>query len=1061
MAVIAGFTVNAGLFRSLVSAWLSVQDEINWRFGREDLHGIALGMGRAHMIEFSLFPVDYRSEVEKVWVTAPGEMFAKTVRRFKIREDVRVEVRDDNKFYVGPFQVGNVIEEEDVFEDFKVPPAKARYDATLGVATADFKRMVKRAAEEKKRDIIVESKYDNVGIMVKGREATILFFNEESSRVDVKGYEPWVVRVEGDAKSTYSLELFNVIIALGLTDVVNLRFQNMGVIEASYSGSDFWVTFWLAPKLEEPFKRFEELLVKPKAVRKLLWDMRGDDVEQLEKAVRAINAVTRSDTFNVALPLEDLYIYWKEYDKGYLRISKGVFYEWHPLGIRMSGVFSISGFARWIRDVEELSCFLEGEPPESMVFYGKGAKIAPKELKSEELIAEIEVPEVRGVEVFSGPVSILREVMAEAQAAAESFLVFVSSPFEIVVSGRDTVYYRASLPVDAFKSIEEDYVPVNNNYFRGLDGFFTSVPDPYVSIGKDDSSIYLRTEGRLGELRAIIAQADTEVEDAVKAYTEEFLKPPPKPPPEVKPLVPAKEALMRETLRFIGEGKAYEDLLSDWKKYYPDWMEDWLKSALDNLIAEKKIVVTAPGFYAPSVVPVERISEAEFTRICEDALKEWIPWFIDLHKPGFAGELHYAVPELEAEYVARLTPEAVDLKFRDEILKMKKELWDAYQETKAPKLFIEKLPDRVRHFADDLIVKMTKQLFDEAKAKKVERPPPLEEMLRDAEEVMKALPAIPEKFDFERMIESIRNGIRTGRPITDIEIKHLVEWTERLRAKPAPPAAPPPAPPFAPPPKKELTKDEQKSLEDEFKAYLMTELGRLPRDVLAEFRVELRKVLDQPYETALKAILDKAAEIVVRETLRERMPPPPPVRPPPERIVRVGIPEEEVRVPAPPPIELPKAALPEGPFPRRPSSAEKAVLFEAFRRQLANLGIDPAPWHSTFVWRFDWPFKSWQEILNEFNETIDDIRLGRVKIRVPIIPWETFEEAIKHFFAINLYPDVDAIVKALSEYAIFTTRDEVIKTVVESWKVKDDVRIYLLTKEQVAERLGIPVEAIS
>ena len=193
----------------------------------------------------------------------------------------------------------------------------------------------------------------------------------------------------------------------------------------------------------------------------------------------------------------------------------------------------------------------------------------------------------------------------------------------------------------------------------------------------------------------------------------------------------------------------------------------------------------------------------------------------------------------------------------------------------------------------------------------------------------------------------------------------------------------------------------------------------------------------------------------IQDVLRAVTPPPiapPPVKPPvpKERVARVGV----------PPVGLPMPLSPEVAFPRRPTSIEKQALFKAFREALAERGIDPAPWHSTFVWRFDWPFKNWEEILREFREMINDIVLDRVKIRPPIIPWETFEEAIKHFFAINFYPNIDAIVEALSDYGIFTTRDEVIKTVIESWKAKDDVRIALLTKQQLAERLGIPLENI-
>jgi hypothetical protein len=262
---------------------------------------------------------------------------------------------------------------------------------------------------------------------------------------------------------------------------------------------------------------------------------------------------------------EDLWLYWKEYDKGCFRAPHTRFWEWvPPPPERMSGVFNILSLATWLKDVEELTCFLEGEPPEAMVLVGKGAKIAPKDLRSEELIKELEVPEVRGVEVFTGQTSMLRDVFEDAMVAEEAFLVLVSTPFEIVAFGRDTVYYRASLPLDAFQTIEEEYVPVNNWYFKGLRDFFSHFPAPLCTVGRLESNIFLTGENPLATFRAMIIQTAEQAEEAVKAYEETLKKPPipigvkslppPVPTPPPKPPFISKEEFMemvRENLEHL------------------------------------------------------------------------------------------------------------------------------------------------------------------------------------------------------------------------------------------------------------------------------------------------------------------------------------------------------------------------------------------------------------------------------------------------------------------------------------------------------------------------------
>ena len=74
-----------------------------------------------------------------------------------------------------------------------------------------------------------------------------------------------------------------------------------------------------------------------------------------------------------------------------------------------------------------------------------------------------------------------------------------------------------------------------------------------------------------------------------------------------------------------------------------------------------------------------------------------------------------------------------------------------------------------------------------------------------------------------------------------------------------------------------LTKDEESRLRDEFKVYLTRVLGRVPRDAMAEFRLELDAAKILPYEEALKVVTKLADDIIAREV----KPPPPVVKPPP------------------------------------------------------------------------------------------------------------------------------------------------------------------------------------
>jgi hypothetical protein len=637
--VLAGFTIEGGTLKALVSAYSAVQDEFCWLFTRRRMEARALDLHHVALIELQVFPMDYESEVDRLWVFGSVEQLKKVAKRFKKRDRVRVEVREDKNLYVGPFKVGSEIKEDEVFEDFKPSPVTIRRDAILRVVTADFRRIVKQAAEEKVRDYWTQDAYENIGIKIEGREATILFFNKKVSRMDLKGYEPWVLNIEGEGMSTYSLQLFASLLIWGLTETVDISFQNEGVLQLTYTGNDFSVNYWLAPKIDPDtgkiLPRFLEALAKPPAVRKQLWILREEEVKLLEKTVRAIGDVCRAEKLNIGMTAEGLWLYWKEYDKGYFRAPHTRFWEWLPPPTeRMSGVFKISSLTTWLKDVEELACFLEGEPPEAIVLVGKGTKIAPKELRSQELVKELEVPEVRGMEVFTGQTSMLRDVFEDAMVAEEAFLVLFSTPFEIVAFGRDTVYYRASLPLDAFQTIEEDYVPVNNWYFKGLRDFFGHFPAPLCTMGRLESNIFLTGENPLGSFKAVIMQTAEQAEEAVKAYNEMLKKPsiptgvkplpPPIPTPPPKPPFISKE----EFIKIVREN-----------------LERLIKQVYPQLTVEEVFTSERQREADELYEKLERIkpSEEDLEKAIRDAVKRWcleaLPAPIEYVKVRFLKEI--------------------------------------------------------------------------------------------------------------------------------------------------------------------------------------------------------------------------------------------------------------------------------------------------------------------------------------------------------------------------------------------------------------------------------------
>lgn len=869
MSVVAGFTLEAGVWKSVVTAYSDMEVyDFYWEFRREPtlgMRGRQMNSSRSYMMDFSLFPVDYFCYVDNLWVHGYLNQLVNASKGFRKGDKVRVEVRD-KEFWVGNFKVGDVVDLETLHKEYEVlPEPKPRRDFALGFVVADFRRIVKKAETERVAGRWgKEAAYSYVGFKVHEREATILFFNEEvtPSRMDLRGYEAWCYSIEGEGESTYSLDLFSRLLYLGFANTMDLAFENKGILTAHYRGDEIDVRYWLAAF--DVFNRFDELLAKPAPKRVQLWIMKDEDVRILEKMVKSINDVSRTDELSVAM-LEELYLYWvlEKVDKGYMKTSRSSFWEYKPAPGRFSGIFSISHLGRWLADVEELTCFVEGEPPEALVLLGKGAKISPKEYKSSMLKMEVEVPIVRGTPIFSGYMAMLENVIADAEDAGDEFLVFVSTPFEIVAFGRDAVYYRASLPVDSMKHIEENYIPIPDTNFKGLRDFFSRFPAT-VTLGREERfNIYLELDLEYRwQLRAVIGQSEEEVKRAVAAYNEEFKKPPP------PPLEYVKIRFLTDIPQIVG---------ADLKVYGP--FRTGMVMDLPKPNAEIMVKQGAAAYEEiPAPPPPEvKLSKEEVFVLYDEELAKWVAQQIELRTPGFRGKLYYDVgKEWEEPVIAEFKPEKVMDTFRDEIASDRETVYKTYEMAfgKTPeygRTYLGRLSERQHHFAADLVERYETRLFLEAKEKAKAPPPPPKppeeeaierakrECLRGAfgafytciweyrkkcpqwiqtlcEEEAKKPPAPPPKTDEEIVVEQIvenckywasnicktetmlkyarEKGVKNPEEILkDLERRGIVYTPkpgyvgltepEKYGLPPIEVKAPPPAPP-APPPKPEI-----------------------------------------------------------------------------------------------------------------------------------------------------------------------------------------------------------------------------------------------------------------
>jgi hypothetical protein len=252
---------------------------------------------------------------------------------------------------------------------------------------------------------------------------------------------------------------------------------------------------------------------------------------------------------------------------------------------------------------------------------------------------------------------------------------------------------------------------------------------------------------------------------------------------------------------------------------------------------------------------------------------------------------------------------------------------------------------------------------------------------------------------------------------------------------------------------KALTKEEIAKLEDAFRDVLFRELGRIPRDAMSEFRVELETVKMFPYEEALKVIEALARDIAERERVRRVVPvaPPPEVAPP----AAPPVPREVVKPPAVP-IELMA-------FPRRLASSEINAFWRAFESELASVGLNPEEFMEYWIRFRDAWHQDWFHVLRAFKEMIDDIKARKAPRYYPrtLTPvWKNLpRDPILHLLATKIPQSMDDLIAQLNMHGVYVMPQEVTLIVKEEWKkTPRDSWLEVTPRDYIKKILGVDPE---
>jgi len=193
-----------------------------------------------------------------------------------------------------------------------------------------------------------------------------------------------------------------------------------------------------------------------------------------------------------------------------------------------------------------------------------------------------------------------------------------------------------------------------------------------------------------------------------------------------------------------------------------------------------------------------------------------------------------------------------------------------------------------------------------------------------------------------------------------------------------------------------------------------------------------------------------------------------PITPPKLRKERVRPPKVEVPVEAPAevfvaPVTIPRVSISKLPFPRAPSTEEQAILWDAFRYEMARLGQDPYRWRDNFMMHvLNRPYPDWATVLKNFNDFVEAIRTEKPFRLLPLVtlpmPWREEEEqrkydAILHFIATKLYPSMDELLHGLYTYGVEVTEDDIKKAVKKGFAEKN-VWFSSVSKEALESLVG-------
>lgn len=588
----AEFSINGAKLKAIVNAYRELVSGFVFHFTREDVSASVMDLDHSRMIDLHLTPYDYRCYVDEVLVRGDMGVLWGAVKGLKKAETVRVVVRD-GKFYVGTVQPGVVVPEEELLEEERFKPPELVDAASLSVVVSDFRRVLKS----------VPADFVHVGFDIDAPEGHLLFSNVKHSILDLgpRQLTEWLLGMKGKTRVLYDRLLFTALFVMGLSELADIHLTTQDVATINYEEDEYTLRFYIAPKISGE-EKITEILAKPRPVRTEIMQMTERTIKNVLKVVKAIDQVSPDGGLTIAPRGEGLILYWRNGYKGYLRVEPVYLERWDPPAERIAGLFYTSGLIRLLKDLETLRLFLEVfEGERRLVLVGVGPKVAPKELVADQTIAEVEIPDVRGVEIFMGPVDLLKRTVEDADVADDDYLVFLTTPYVIEAFGRNAVYYEATFELDDFKvMVEEDHVSISGDYFKPLARFFGLITDGFCVVGRSEeraTDIYLACETALGSFRAIVPQEVYQIEAAEEAYRKRVAKPPTPPEVEKLPVAPLPKP---EYLR-IPYG--IEDLVGARISYLEAILPDW------------KLVERL----GPLNRPDERVSmHAHFTEISED-----------------------------------------------------------------------------------------------------------------------------------------------------------------------------------------------------------------------------------------------------------------------------------------------------------------------------------------------------------------------------------------------------------------------------------------------------------